>query len=330
MSIKKSSWFFSIKELIITVMLVLILRIFVFESHYVPSSSMKPTMQVGDFVIGTKYNYGYSRYSIPFFPNWFEGRFFDFNAPKRGDIITFYKEDKDIRMVKRIIGMPGDTVQMKNNTLYINKVAVDIQRISDNALLGNKYMNKNETIDNIAIKEQSAKPVEASKINATNSIDASRSNANNVNNNSNNEGITINNTSNNLETLDKQNIDEQTSEQYLCIEKTDKYKYYIETLPNGAKYTVRYLINNQDDNTILSDTEEFTVPFGQYFVMGDNRDKSSDSRTGFFVHYDEIISKPVFVIFSNSHNISNPGFSLSNIFKFFSSFRLDRFFISYQ
>ncbi|MFO1129999.1 MAG: signal peptidase I [Rickettsiales bacterium] len=296
MGTKKSSWFFVIKEFIIIIFIILFLRIFIFESHYVPSSSMKPTMQVGDFVIGTKYNYGYSKYSIPFFPNWFEGRFLDFNQPKRGDIITFYKEDKGIRLVKRIIGMPGDTVQMKNNTLYINKLPVDIQRLH----IKNEQENNSQSIDN-----------------------ANTSNSNSISSNENK----IDSSSNNL-VINDELIN--TNSAYLQINKTDKYKYYLETLPNGVKYTIRYLINNIDENSILVDTEEFVVPYGEYFVMGDNRDRSADSRTGFFVRYDEIISKPTFVLFSNSHNIANPGFSFSNIFKFLTSFRLNRFFTVYQ
>ncbi len=99
-----------------------IVRSFLFEPFHIPSSSMKPNLLIGDYIFVSKYSYGYSRYSFPFgFKfNYFEGRVFK-QEPTRGDIAVFRTpQDTSINYVKRIIGLPGDKIQVSNGTVYIN------------------------------------------------------------------------------------------------------------------------------------------------------------------------------------------------------------------
>lgn len=106
---------------VLTVILVtVVLRTFLFEPFSIPSGSMIPTLQVGDYLWVSKYSYGYSRYSFPFSPPLFNGRIPDI-APHRGDVAVFrFTKDTSIDYVKRIIGLPGDRVQVKGGRLYLN------------------------------------------------------------------------------------------------------------------------------------------------------------------------------------------------------------------
>ena len=97
-----------------------ILRSFLFEPFHIPSSSMYPNLLIGDYIFVNKYSYGYSRYSFPFGLDLFEGRIFK-NEPQRGDITVFRLPSRpSINYVKRLIGLPGDQIQMRDGTLFIN------------------------------------------------------------------------------------------------------------------------------------------------------------------------------------------------------------------
>jgi len=97
-----------------------ILRSFLFEPFHIPSSSMYPNLLIGDYIFVNKYTYGYSRYSFPLGLNLFEGRIFK-NTPQRGDIAVFrLPSHPSINYVKRLIGLPGDNIQMRDGTLFIN------------------------------------------------------------------------------------------------------------------------------------------------------------------------------------------------------------------
>ena len=115
-----------IKELLIVVVIAIIFRSVVYEPYVVPSRSMLPTLIEGDRIIISKFSYGISRYSFPFSPPIFKGRLFQLNKPKRGDVIVF---ETDKVYVKRLIGLPGDTVQMSYGILYINGKAVEKKSI---------------------------------------------------------------------------------------------------------------------------------------------------------------------------------------------------------
>ena len=101
-------------------LLALVLRTFLFQPFNIPSGSMKPTLLVGDYIFVSKWSYGYSRYSFPLSPNLFDGRIFG-SDPDRGDVVVFkYPPDTSKDYIKRIVGLPGDTVQLRDSVVYIN------------------------------------------------------------------------------------------------------------------------------------------------------------------------------------------------------------------
>jgi signal peptidase I len=120
----------NIKTLFYALIIAIIIRSFVIQPFYIPSSSMEPSLLVGDRLFVTKYSYGYSKHSFPFSPNIFEGRIFSKN-PKRGDVVVF-KTPADNRTdyIKRLIGLPGDQIQFIESNLYVNNSEVIKSRIS--------------------------------------------------------------------------------------------------------------------------------------------------------------------------------------------------------
>ena len=192
------------------------IRCFLFEPFNIPSGSMLPTLLVGDYLFVEKYSYGYSKYSFPLDAAPITGRVAE-STPKRGDVVVFRKPtNTDIDYIKRIIGLPGDTIQMKEGRLYING------KIVQRDLVGTDP-----------------------------------------------------------------NEEEGTS---FIVQK------YTETLPNGVKHS----IYEKSDNASLDNTEEFLVPEGHYFAMGDNRDSSLDSRTPEvrYVPAENLIGRASFLFFS--------------------------------
>ncbi len=192
------SWGELAKTVIYAGLIAIVIRTFFFQPFNIPSASMEATLLVGDYLFVEKFSYGYSRYTFPFggwpFGDKMQGRYFA-HEPTRGDVIVFkYPQDNSTDFIKRLIGLPGDTIQMKQGTLYINDKAVPKKRIAD-------YV---ETVDG----EQHHVP------------------------------------------------------------------QYEETLPNGVTYKVL----DRDPDGALDTTEAFHVPAGHYFMMGDNRDNSDDSR----------------------------------------------------
>jgi len=109
-----------VKTVVYALLIALVLRVFLLQPFTIPSASMEPNLYQGDYIIVSKFDYGYSRHSIPFSPKIFSGRLFD-RAPKRGDIIVFkLPSSGHIDYIKRLIGMPGDRIQVKAGKLYIN------------------------------------------------------------------------------------------------------------------------------------------------------------------------------------------------------------------
>ena len=130
-----------------------IIRSFLIQPFYIPSSSMEPNLLVGDRLFVTKYTYGYSKHSFPFSPPIFKDRIL-FNKPNRGDVVVF-KTPADNRTdyIKRLIGLPGDTIQFINGNLYINQIQIfkDIKSRNDKTHCGNKILDVNtfeEKFDN--------------------------------------------------------------------------------------------------------------------------------------------------------------------------------------
>jgi signal peptidase I len=184
-----------IKTVVYALLIALFLRVIFFQPFTIPSASMEPNLYEGDYIIVSKFTYGWSHHSIPFSPPIFKGRIFERQA-HRGDIVVFkLPRDNHTDYVKRVIGLPGDRIQVKNGLLYVN--------------------------------------------------------------------------------------DKQVPRQYLGVTKEDSgYGFmrdvlkYRETLPGGKSYTTDDFGTGEE----LDNTEVFPVPQGMYFMMGDNRDNSSDSR----------------------------------------------------
>jgi signal peptidase I len=106
-------------------------RTFLFQWFNIPSGSMKPTLLVGDYLFVSKYAYGYSRYSLPYAPPLFSGRIFG-AMPARGDVIVFRTpKDTSVDYIKRVVGLPGDRVQMQQGRLVIDEHPVNRERLSD-------------------------------------------------------------------------------------------------------------------------------------------------------------------------------------------------------
>ena len=111
----------NLKTLLGALFIAILIRSLLFQPFYIPSSSMEPTLLVGDRIFVSKYTYGYSKHSFPFSPNFSNDRFFS-KKPERGDLVVF-KTPADNRTdyIKRLIGLPGDTIQFINGDLYINE-----------------------------------------------------------------------------------------------------------------------------------------------------------------------------------------------------------------
>lgn len=199
--------------LIILFVLALLLRSLIVAPFSIPSGSMMPRMMIGDYLFVAKWPYGYSRYSFPFGMVPIDGRMFG-GMPERGDVVVFRSPAGDKDMVKRVIGLPGDMVQMRDGTLYLNGEAVPKVRIADSL---------------VPVSPNS--PCNLFGGSGTREIAAPDGGS-------------------------------------LCA-----YPRYRETLPGGRSYEVLDQRLGPGDNT-----EVFLVPEGHYFMLGDNRDDSADSR----------------------------------------------------
>ncbi len=188
---KKSAGPFElVKTVVYAVLIALVIRTVAFEPFNIPSESMLPTLLVGDYLFVSKYAYGYSKHSLPWIRPNVSGRIIE-RTPERGDVAVFkLPRDGSTDYIKRIVGLPGDRIQMKDGQLFINGEPVRRERVKD-------FLSRRGLVTQ-----------------------------------------------------------------------------YRETMPNGRSYlTLDLKRNGQSD-----DTEEFVVPDGHYFAMGDNRDNSLDSR----------------------------------------------------
>ena len=131
------------KTLFYALIIAIIIRSLLIQPFYIPSSSMEPNLLVGDRIFVTKYSYGYSKHSFPFSPPLFKERILD-NEPKRGDVIVF-KTPADNRTdyIKRLIGLPGDTIKFIDSNLYVNNSEIIKTKISetDEIFCGSQKIN---------------------------------------------------------------------------------------------------------------------------------------------------------------------------------------------
>lgn len=187
----------TIKVVVQALLIAVVVRTFLFQPFNIPSGSLIPTLLIGDYLFVSKYSYGYSRYSFPFSPPLFSGRIWA-AEPQRGDIAVFkLPRDNSTDYIKRVIGLPGDKIQMIDGILHIN-----------------------------------GQPVKK-------------------------------------EMTGKQDVSAGAGFR-------DHATYYRETLPNGISYTIQEL--DIYGNKLGRNTPVYNVPAGHFFMMGDNRDNSSDSR----------------------------------------------------
>jgi len=227
---QESTWDL-IKIVIEALLIAFVIRTFLFQPFNIPSGSMIPTLLVGDYIFVSKLSYGYGPYSFNFSispfgyklfkfgPLPFTGRYVLAAKPKRGDVVVFkLPSDNETDYIKRVIGLPGDSIQVKGGVVYINDKPVKRVRVAD----------------------------------------------------------------------------------WYDTPDTPRYRFpvhqYRETLPNGVSYVTFDLSENSSgDNTSV-----YHVPPDHYFMMGDNRDDSNDSRFDVgYVPYENLIGKADILFFSH-------------------------------
>lgn len=127
----RSEWRDTLSFLVKLAILVFVVRSFIFAPFSIPSGSMLPRLLVGDYLFITKWNYGYSKHSLPWSLPLIPGRIFA-EDPTRGDVVVFKAPpSNDTDWIKRVIGLPGDTVQMRGGRLLLNGQPIPKQRIAD-------------------------------------------------------------------------------------------------------------------------------------------------------------------------------------------------------
>ncbi len=212
------------RTVIFAVVIAFFIRVFAYEPFNIPSGSMIPTLLVGDYLFVSKFSYGYSRYSLPWGLAVIDDRILA-SPPKRGDVVVFkLPKDNQTDYIKRVIGLPGDTVQVIGGILHINGTAVARRKLGT-VTLASYGSYKRQAVE------------------------------------------------------------------------------YVETLPNG----VEHRIWEMSDEDMLDNTPVYKVPPEHYFMMGDNRDSSQDSRVlsavG-FVPFRNLVGRAEFLFFSHDESAS--------------------------
>lgn len=204
-----------------------VLVTFGFAAFHIPSESMQPALQVGDRVLVSKWAYGYSRHSLPLgmgylLPESWSGRILG-SVPERGDVVVIRDPGQGINLIKRVVGLPGDTIEVRAGRLYIN-----------GALIGRERLVR-EGYDPLRYRDHDGNVVNVSE--------------------------------------------------------------YIETLPNDRTH----IIFERGDDQRYDNMGPFRVPADHVFLMGDNRDRSEDSRAPYgvgYVHTDQLVGRAETVLFT--------------------------------
>ncbi|AUH32748.1 signal peptidase I [Paracoccus tegillarcae] len=252
---KKDGIWETIKTIFWALVIAGIFRTLFFQPFWIPSGSMKDTLLIGDFLFVNKMAYGYSAHSCPWSMCPISDRILA-SEPERGDVVVFRHPTRGVDFIKRVIGLPGDTIQMQDGVLWLNGEEVPTVQVEDF----------------VETKEQQGP-----------------------------------------QGLIPRCANDPVSEGDDCIKQR-----FTETLPGGHSHDVLNIM----DGWVADDTATFTVPEGQYFFMGDNRDNSEDSRfnpaTGGlgFVPAEFLIGRADRIMFSSA------GRSLL----YFWTWRSDRFF----
>jgi signal peptidase I len=214
----RAGWWETAKIVVQALAIAMVVRVFFYQPFNIPSGSMKETLLVGDYLFVSKLSYGYSRFSFPFGFNIFSGRIFG-AEPERGDVVVFkLPRDNSTDYIKRVIGLPGDEIQVQDGVLYINGKAVPKVRTGE-------FLTREE--DGLARRVPT----------------------------------------------------------------------FQETLPNGVKYTVL----DSDPRGQFDNVGPYKVPPGHFFMMGDNRDNSTDSRALWgvgYVPYENLVGRAEIIFFS--------------------------------
>ena len=258
-------------------LIAIVFRSFLLEPFNIPSGSMIPSLHVGDHIFVQKWSYGYSRYSFPFGSwNLWNGRFWAAKEPSVGDIVVFRKPDANVEYVKRLVGTPGDTIQMKKGRLYINGQIVERKDPRPYIIA-----NLPKSMRSVGFYQETMS-IKGNKI----WVDNKPAPFN----------YTIEYKSDRVCQLSP----------YECG--VFKATEYTEVLPNGVEHS----IIEMSDNAPLDDTEVFTVPEKHLFFMGDNRDNSADSRTEAvsYVSRDNVLGRVWFIWYS--HNYYAPMLAVWN------------------
>ena len=281
------------------VLIAILFRSFLLEPFNIPSGSMIPTLHVGDHIFVQKWPYGYSRYSFPFGSwNLWNGRFWG-HEPEVGDVIVFRGPDGDNNdYIKRLIGKPGDTIQMKQGRLYINGEIVprDNPRPYVLAVLPKEpkrghFQRGNFEIDGNKIYVDN-KPAE---FNYTIQYDDRCKNWSKQ----------FINLSEFKDGFPESDANWRPYENQCGI---FFFFFYTETLPNGVTHSI---VEVTDEGPMDNDDRVFTVPENSYFFMGDNRDNSADSRAGLgFIPRDNVLGPAWFIWYS--HNYYSPMMAVWN------------------
>lgn len=216
---RSGGWGETIRVIVEALLIAVVIRTLLFQPFSIPSGSLIPTLLIGDYLFVSKFSYGFSRHSFPFSAAPFSGRIWA-AEPTRGDIAVFkLPKDNETDYIKRVIGLPGDRVQVLDGRLHIN--GQPVQKVADG------FIEDRDAFGRVA-----------------------------------------------------------------------RVPRFRETLPNGVSY---HVIEREGNRGYFDNTVEFVVPAGHFFMMGDNRDNSTDSRdlqSVGFVPFENFVGKAQIIFFS--------------------------------